>query len=332
MMLCLQVFLGVLSLLSVGAPAVAALRESPRTGAARVATTPRSSDGPRSYGPAREAHVRVEAATVLVPVQVTNASGAPVTGLTRADFRVYEDGAEQSVTYFATDDAPVSVGLLFDSSASMKDKKTRSAEAAAEFFNTANPDDEFFLVEFDEKPRLRVPFTSDTVALLGQIRRTHPFGRTSLFDAIHLALGEMRHARHQRRALVILSDGGDNRSRRTFSEVRRDVLESDLEIYAMGVFDREGEKPDSREEANGPGVLSGLAELTGGRLFPVKLADLPATSATISKLLRDEYLLGYSPTNATAAGKYRSIKVKLDAPMEDHVFLRFRKGYYASDH
>ena len=137
--------------------------------------------------------------------------------LKRKDFRIYEDGAEQEITYFAKDDAPVSIGLLLDSSGSMKNKKQKSSEAAAAFFRTANSEDEFFLIEFDERPKLAVPFTTDTDLLYHEISHARPYGRTSLFDAIHMALGVMKAARHERKALVIVSDGGDNRSRHTFT-------------------------------------------------------------------------------------------------------------------
>src|SRR4029079_6625744 len=209
-----------------------------------------------------EGTLRIDASLVLIPAQVTTRSGAPVMDLKRGDFRLYEDGAQQDISYFAKDDAPVSIGLLLDSSGSMKNKKQKATEAAAAFFKTANSEDEFFLIEFDERPKLAVPFTTDTELLYHAISRTRPFGRTSLFDAIHMALGVMKTARHQRKALVIVSDGGDNRSRYTFTAIKSDVLEADVQLYAMGIFDPEGTTPGSPEESNGPQVLDHLAELT----------------------------------------------------------------------
>jgi len=250
--------------------------------------------------------------------------------LKRQDFRIYEDGAEQEISYFAKDDAPVSIGLLFDSSGSMKNKKQKSSEAAAAFFRTANSEDEFFLIEFDDHPRLAVPFTGDTDVLYREISHTRPFGQTSLFDAIHMAVGLMKQARHERKALVIVSDGGDNRSRHTFTAIKSDMLEADVQLYAMGIFDPEGASQGSREEAEGPQVLDHLAEITGGRHFPVmNLGTLPEVSTRIGQLLRSRYLIGYNPTNASRDGRYRGVKVDLATPMDAGVHVQYRKGYYA---
>ena len=286
---------------------------------------------PRASAPAQDGDVslRADAAMVLVPVQVSTRIGRPIVDLTREAFRIYEDGIQQTINYFVQEDAPVSVGLLFDSSASMREKKRQAVEAAAAFFRTARAEDEFFLIEFDEKPRMELPFTSDTVALSREIGRMRPFGRTSLFDAIGLALDVMKRARHERKALVILSDGGDNRSRRTYSSIKGSLLESDVQIYAMGVFAPPGEDEDSPEEAEGPGLLSNLAELTGGRLFPVTALELPTIGARIGEFLRSQYLLGYSPVDERRNGTYRRITVELADPPGASVRVMYRRGYYA---
>jgi Ca-activated chloride channel homolog len=250
--------------------------------------------------------------------------------LTRKNFRIFEDGAEQQITYFAKDDAPVSVGLLLDSSGSMKNKKRKESEAAAAFFRTANPDDEFFLIEFDNRPKLAVPFTADTDLLYREITHSRPFGQTSLFDAIHMALDVMKGAHHDRKALVIISDGGDNRSRRTFTAIKGDVLEADVQLYAMGILNPEGVTPGSPEESKGPELLDELAELTGGRHFPVfNLGSLPEVSAQIGELLRNQYLLGYNPTNPSRDGRYREIRLDVTGPVDSGMHVRYRKGYYA---
>ena len=277
-----------------------------------------------------EPTLRIDSSLVLIPTQVTTREGAPIMDLTRQDFRIFEDGAEQQISYFAKDDAPVSIGLLFDSSGSMKNKKQKSAEAAAAFFRTANSEDEFFLIEFDDHPRLTVPFTGDTDALYHEISHSRPFGQTSLFDAIHMAVGVMKKARHERKALVIVSDGGDKRSRRTFTAIKSDMLEADVQLYAMGIFDPEGASQNSREEAEGPQVLDHLAEITGGRHFPVlNLATLPEVSTRIGQLLRNRYVLGYNPTNASRDGRYRGVKLDLARAMDPGVHVQYRKGYYA---
>jgi Ca-activated chloride channel family protein len=295
---------------------------------ARMAPT-RSRENRSSDSSFPEANLRVDTSLVLIPTQVTTREGSPIMDLKRDNFRIYENGAEQAITYFAKDDAPVSVGLLLDSSGSMKNKKQKSAEAAAAFFRTANSEDEFFLIEFDEHPKLAVPFTRNTDLLYQEISHTRPFGRTSLFDAIHMALGVMKTARHDRKALVIVSDGGDNRSRRTFTTIKGDMLEADVQLYAMGIFDPEGTPPGSPEESNGPQLLDQLAELTGGRHFPVlNLGSLPEVSARIGQLLRNRYLLGYNPTNVSRDGLYRGIKLDV-APAVAGTHVQYRKGYYA---
>lgn len=294
-----------------------------------ISITPRSRTETRAEDSVPEPALRSDASMVLVPAQVTTRSGAPVLGLHQNDFRIFENGIAQDITYFVRDDAPVSVGLLFDSSGSMKTKMKRSADAAAALFKRAHPDDEFFLIEFDEEPRIKVPFTKDIEWLQREITRTRPFGRTSLFDAIGMALGLMKHANHERRALVILSDGGDNRSHTTFTTIKNAVVESEVQIYAMGIFDPEEKESDTREEADGPELLNSLADLTGGRHFPVKIEELTTISATVAELLRNQYLLGYSPDNDARDGTYRSITLELAAPGDNPVSIRHRKGYRA---
>src|ERR1041385_3667081 len=266
----------------------------------REANAPKTQPGdPRAPEPT----LRVDTSLVLIPAQVTTHEGAPITDLKRNDFRIYEDGAEQQITYFATDDAPISIGLLFDSSGSMRNKKRNSSEAASAFFKTANSEDEFFLIEFDERPRLAVPFTKDIELLSHEINHARPYGRTALFDAIHMALGVMKNARHERKALVIVSDGGDNRSRRTFSAIKSALLESDVQLYSMGIFDPEGVAPGSPEESKGPELLEQLAEISGGRNFPImNLENLASVGAQIGQLLRNQYLLGYNPSNTSRDG------------------------------
>ena len=213
----------------------------------------------------------------------------------------------------------------------MNDKFRQSSAAAAAFFKTANSDDEFFLVEFGERPKLAVPFTADADAIFRRILHNKPFGRTSLLDAIHMALVEMKHARNLRKAIVILSDGGDNRSHYTAGQIRNAILESDLQVSAMGIFDHDPANRHSPEERNGPQLLDDLAEQTGGRLYPVEnLDDLASISARISRELRSQYVLGYSPANEARDAKYRSVRLKVIAP-EGTPSLRtyYRRGYYA---
>jgi VWFA-related protein len=275
--------------------------------------------------------VRVDSALVLIPVHVTNAAGGTVTGIARERFRLAEDNREQTIASFSTEDAPVSVGLLFDASGSMRPKMTKAAEAAAAFFRASEPDDEFFLVEFNDRARLMLPFTQDAEEVYGEIARTRPTGRTSLIDAVYLAVAQMKKARNARKALVIVSDGGDNWSRHSVREIRNALLESDLQVYAMGIFDADI-RSHPIEERNGPALLDELTTLTGGRHFPVDdLENLPDISERIGRELHSQYLLGYYPTNGARDGKYRQVKVTLDVPNVRDLHTSYRRGYYAPE-
>jgi Ca-activated chloride channel homolog len=279
------------------------------------------------------ANLRADASMVLVPAQVTDAAGAPVNTLHKQDFRIFEDGVEQTITDFAVEDAPVSVGFLFDSSASMRNKMHQSSQAAAAFFSTANRSDEFFLVEFNERAKLSVPFTSDADAVYKRVSHVRPIGRTSLLDAIHLALTQMKRARHPRKAIVIVSDGGDNRSRYTAKQIESAMRESEVQIYSMGIFDPVERRSRTPEEKNGPQLLDDLAKDTGGHYFDVDNPDeLPAIAERIGEELRSQYLLGYSPANAKRDGSFRRIEVKL-APQAQSPDLevRYRRGYYSPE-
>jgi Ca-activated chloride channel family protein len=276
------------------------------------------------------AHLRVDSTLALIPVHVATAAGSSVTDLSKENFRILEDNVEQRISYFATEDAPVSVGLLFDTSGSMRAKMHQSAEAAQAFFQTANSEDEFFLVEFNDRPKLSIGFTPDSSEVSRQISRMKPTGRTSLLDAIHLALVQMKRARNPRKALVILSDGGDNHSRKTATEIRRDVKESEVEIYAMGIFDSEDMGKLPIEERNGPHLLDELAAATGGTHFPVeRLSDLAGIAAQIGNQLRSEYVLGYSPISEAHDGKYHRVTVDLEPPAgKPSLRVFYRHGYY----
>ena len=172
--------------------------------------TPARDDGTQTL-------MRVDSSLVLIPVHVTGASGATVTELKKEDFILFEDGVPQSITHFAQDDAPVSTGVLLDVSGSMKNKILMTSEAATSIFQYANPQDEFFLIEFNARPKLKIPFTHDWAGISSEIARAKPSGMTAMLDAIHLALAQMKQARNTRKALIILSDGGDNFSRRNLA-------------------------------------------------------------------------------------------------------------------
>ena len=300
--------------------------EAPTSIKPRIAAKP-----PGLKGPAEPQSVlRSDSSLVMIPTHVTTATGSPVTSLGKDNFRLMEDNVEQQIALFDQDDAPVSIGLLFDISGSMKDKMKKAGEAVTAFFKTANAEDEFFLVEFSDRAKLVIPFTPDSGELFKRISRTKPFGRTSLLDAIYLSLAQMKRARNERKALVIISDGGDNWSRHSAGEVRNTLLESDVQLYAMGIFDPDYSNKREAETRNGPALLDELARQTGGRHYPVNdLNDLPAISAKIGKDLRNEYVLGYYSA-ATRDGKYHQVRVNLFPPQNMPALRTYhRKGYYA---
>jgi VWFA-related protein len=223
------------------------------------------------------------------------------------------------------------VGLVFDASGSMGSKLKRSRMAAAAFFKTANPEDEFFLVEFNDRPKLAVPLTRHPERIQDRLASTQAKGRTALLDAIYLAMHEMKKSKKQRKALVIISDGGDNSSRYSESEIRNLVREMDVLIYAIGIFEPIGARGRTAEEMSGPGLLSEISEQTGGRHFPVdNLNELPDIAGKIGVELRNRYVLGFAPTNAQRDGKYHRLHVKLTPPRGlPPMRVFWRLGYYA---
>jgi Ca-activated chloride channel homolog len=277
-------------------------------------------------------HLDVELA--LVNVTVTDPYGHVITGLDPEDFRVYEDNIEQEVLTFSSEDAPISIGVVFDFSGSMADKVGRAREAALEFFKTANPQDEFFLVSFNERAELACAFTSSIEDLQSSLMLTAPKGRTALLDAIYLGLRQMTSARHAKRALLILSDGGDNHSRYTQNDVKRLVKEADTEIYAIGLFEPLDYRSRTPEELYGPSLLSEVTEMTGGRVFAVEnMKELPDIAAKIGLELRNQYVLGYRPSNKAHDARWRKIKVKLHPPKGLPPLRAYSKtGYYAANH
>jgi len=292
---------------------------------------PRRPKAPETREPQPRSNIRVDTTLVLIPVTVTDPLNRPVTGLEKEHFRLFEDKVEQTVSHFAADDAPLAIGLVFDVSGSMGDKLRKSRQAAAQFFRSANPEDEFFLVEFNERPRLATPLTSSIEEIQNRLTFTQSKGRTALLDAVYMALHEMKKSHKARKALLILSDGGDNSSRYTEHEVRTLVRESDCLIYAIGIFESASARSRTAEELSGPSLLSSIAEQTGGRHFPVEnVNELPDIAAKIGIELRNRYILGYAPKNQQHDGKYRRVQVRIVQPRGlPPLRAAWRMGYYA---
>jgi len=268
---------------------------------------------------------------VLVPVTVTDSTNRFVLGLERKHFRILEDGVEQTITSFSGEDAPLSVGLAFDESGSMGYKLRTSRAAVAQFLKTMNSDDEAFLVEFSDKARLSLEFTSQFEKIPSILEEAHTGGLTAMVDAVRLSYVQVKNAKNPRKAILIVSDGGDNNSKYTAAEVESLVREADVQLYAMGVFEPEFSSLLSAEEISGPRLLSEMANETGGRAFSAVVAsDLPSVAARIAIELRNEYVLAYTPKNQARDGKYRHIEVKVSPPAAfSPVKIHSRRGYYA---
>ncbi|MEO8596672.1 MAG: VWA domain-containing protein [Candidatus Solibacter sp.] len=280
--------------------------------------------------PASRPTLRVDSSLVLIPVHVTAASGSPVVGLKKEDFALFQDGVPQTITHFTQDDAAVSAGVLLDISGSMKNKLGRASAAAEAFFQSASPQDEFFLVEFNGRAKLKIPFTRDWSRITAEIAHAKASGFTAMLDAVQLAAEQMKHARNSRKALIILSDGGDNFSRRNLRQLRSTLIESDLQVYVLGVYDQDYSVRHSAEERRGPGLLDEVALDTGGREFPVASIDaLPGIGRQLSRELRNQYVLGYSPNAMAADGKYHHVKLTLIPKDQGPLHTYYRRGYYA---
>ena len=275
--------------------------------------------------------IKIDVNLALVNVTVTDPLNRLVTGLEKENFRVFEDGTEQEIVTLSSEDVPVSIGLVFDMSGSMSDKVDKARQAAVQFMRTANPLDQFFLVSFNDRAELTSGFTNSVEELQTRMMFTASRGRTALLDAVYLGLSQMRGAHNAKRALLIISDGGDNHSRYNENDVKNFLKEADCQLYAIGIYDPIGIRSRTNEELNGPSLLSEMTEMTGGRVFPVtNIGELPDIAAKIGMELRNQYVLGYKPSNAQRNGIWRKIKVKLKPPKGLPPLNVFAKtGYYA---
>jgi len=303
----------------------------------RVALPEAASGGPSHDAPdglvkegltTRVRPLKVEVDLVLVPVTITDPMNRLVTGLEKENFQLIEGGVQQDVKSFSSEDAPVSLGLIFDASGSMSSKIDRARDAVGEFFKTANPQDEFFMISFSDSPEEVSDFTSSVDEIQNKLLYTVPRHRTALLDAIYFGVSKMRQAKYAKKALLIISDGGDNHSRYTEGEIKALVKEADVMIYAIGIYDHYFPTP---EERLGPQLLTDLAELSGGRAFTVDNPnDLGDVATKIGVELRNQYVLGYRPNNKARDGKWRKIKVKLLPPKGlPPLRVYARTGYYA---
>jgi Ca-activated chloride channel family protein len=279
-------------------------------------------------------HLRVDVDLVLVPATVTDRMNRPVMDLQKQNFGVFEDDERQQIRYFAAEDEPLSIGLILDVSGSMSNKIDTVRAAVAEFFKNANPQDDYFVISLASQPQL----IADTTESLDDIERklalVIPAGDTSLLDAIYLGAAKLHSARYQRRALLVISDGGDNHSHYTARETKSLVQESDVLVYAIGVFDNVPVPVlKTLDEKLGQRLLVNITEASGGRTISVDSREkVPDIAAVISRELRQRYVIGYKSSNAAHDGKWRKIKLRVTGQAhETQLHAYYKRGYIAPE-
>jgi Ca-activated chloride channel homolog len=278
--------------------------------------------------------IRQTVQVVTLNISVVDKDNRPITGLTRADFEVYEDKVKQQIEYFSNIDAPVSIGIIFDASASMQSKLSKAREALKTFITTSHPDDDFFLVTFNRRATLSADF-ADGNEVLRKLATLKPDGDTALYDAVYLGLEKLKEARHKKRALIVISDGQDNCSRYNLRELSQNIKENDTIIYAFSIAEVQGGNCNQLCQMYSRRAMEDMADVTGGKaFFPLTLNDLEQATSVIALELRQQYSLGYVPTNTERDGKWRKISVRV-LPQQglqtraSKVIARVKDGYFA---
>jgi Ca-activated chloride channel family protein len=277
----------------------------------------------------KEQTLKVDVDLVLVNATVTDPLNRYVSGLEQEHFQVWEDKIEQKIEYFSSEDVPMSLGMIFDVSGSMKDKISTSRDAAVTFLKTGNPDDEYFLVEFANRPEVASDFTTDISKLQSKIIFTPAKGMTAMYDAVYVGLEKLKTGNNPKKALLLITDGEDNRSRYTFQNVKDFVKEQDVQIYAIGITDEWNSQLSAGR--TGRAMLEELADLTGGRaFFPDSVYELEDICTKIAIELKNQYVIGYHSTNAAKDGKWRKLRLKVNPPKGiQHLNVKSKAGYYA---
>jgi Ca-activated chloride channel homolog len=277
--------------------------------------------------------LRADVDLVLVPVTVTDSLNRPVVDLEKDNFRVYENEKEQDIRFFSKEDAPISVGVILDFSKSMSNKFDAERSALAEFFKNANPEDDYFAIAFSDRPSLIADSTQSITDLQDKLALAVPTGNTALLDAIYMGVAKMRSARYQRRALLIISDGGDNHSYYNSRETKKLVEEADVLMYSIGIFDNMPVPVfKTIEEKLGKRLLTDVTELTGGRTIAADNRDqIPEIAAEISRELRQQYVVAYRPSQLSHDAKWRKIRVQVKPPEgPGPLHVHYKRGYIAA--
>ncbi len=271
--------------------------------------------------------IKIAANLVVLHATAQDHKGVPVSGLDRESFQVYEDGTLQEIKYFSHDDVPVTIGLVIDNSGSMGSKRSQVIAAALAFARSSNPQDQMFVVNFNEHVRfalpVNTPFTDQVSELEGALSTIITNGQTALYDAVAAALEHLKRGNRDKKALIVISDGGDNASKRNLAEILAMAQQADAIIYAIGLFD------EDNEDRN-PQVLKQFAAETGGEVFlPQSLKEAVPICERIAHDIRSQYTIAYVPANKKQDGTYRVIQVKASAPGRGRLLVRTRAGYRA---
>ncbi len=272
---------------------------------------------------------RIPTELVSLTVTVTDPYNRLVTGLDKQNFEIFEDKVKQDISHFSDDDVPVSLGIAFDVSGSMKGKLDRARESLRAFIQTSHSDDDFFLVGFNQRANLLAEFT-DGDTLANKLHLVDPRGQTALYDAAYLGIEKVKQGRHTKRALLLISDGQDNSSRYTYGELRKQLKEAGVQIYCIGIVEMGG-GAGAPLDMQGQAILEEISQVTGGKaFFPRSAAELEDATTRIALELRHQYSIGYAPTNLKKDGQWHKIKVSVKAPKGlPSLKVQHKEGYYA---
>jgi Ca-activated chloride channel family protein len=304
---------------------LAAAFAAAQAGIGEVHVLPRAMSG--SSTPTRQT-LRAKVDLVLVNVTVLDHEGRAVTGLEPANFALLDDKNPQAIRYLSNVDEPISLVAVLDTSASMAVKIREARKALTELINTSNPQDDFALITVRDKPLVALHFGDPASEIQGTVGALQPDGSTALWDGMYLGIKELANSHYQRKAMIVISDGGDNHSRYTEPEIKSLLEEAGVEVYAIGMFDSFARRP---EEKMGPLQLDEVTSVTGGRVFSVHDSrELSRAVTQISHELRNQYVLGYYPSNRSRDGKWRWLKIRFAGSASQTKFrLYAKKGYYA---
>jgi Ca-activated chloride channel homolog len=259
--------------------------------------------------------LKIDVEMVLINATVTGSDNKLVHNLKASDFQLFEDKVEQSIRYFSTEEQPLSLGIVFDISHSMQKKIALARDAAQAFLETGTPEDEYFLVEFNNRAKLTEDFTTDTTRLRNHLAFSPPGGSTALYDAVYLGLSKVRKGTNPKKALLLITDGEDNHSRYSRGDIREFARESDAQIYTIDL---------------GRALVGDLSDITGGHSFRANVDDLEDVCEKIAQELKSQYVIGYASSNTVKDGKYRKVRLKVNSPPGmPRLHIRAKDGYYS---